>query len=206
MKQTNLVLSLSSMLLLLVLSGCTSTTQVNTRYYTTAEPTDSPLLIVANMPDADTARQWEEHCQRQFVNDTLRVEISQAVFPQWFAQGQSAILDYAQTNEIDRVLVVNLTSLLLLPQQEMLHSGQNPLDQQQQRDHISVWRSGEGSQRDVERAVDPVKRHRVELRNASGTLLWHAETQTREANSLRAIATSQCKALASELRDVNLIK
>lgn len=196
---------LSALWLTLVLSGCASTTQVITRT-TTVEP-QSPahfLLLAAQTPEDSLRETWELACRPVFKRRGLRVALSHQEVPLWQTEGRQALLRWAQEHGADRVLIVNLTQLILLPPQMPERHELNPLNQGH--DFKPTFRIplGEGSYREKP-LPSGVQEFPVDLLTAEGRNLWHGLVRTNEANDGAAIAQSQCTALRDTFVKLGLI-
>ena len=98
----------------LLVAGCASTTQVTTRF--TAEGSHPPretLLLVAHTPEGGTRETWELTCKEIFSSSSLTILLSHQELPLWYEGGKNRILDWAQSNDVQRILVVELTHLLI---------------------------------------------------------------------------------------------
>lgn len=189
---------LPALFLVTLLGGCASTTEVITRS-TTVQPTGPAhhLLLVAQTPEDDLRETWEITCRPIFERRGLTVSLSHQEIPLWQNKGHQALTDWAQQHGADRILLVNLTRLLLqkpnMPERREL----NPLNQDTQVDpSIRVGIGG-----DYKKPEPPPKEqtYPVDLLNADGGNLWHGLARTHEANQTTAIAKSQCTALRDTL-------
>ena len=98
----------------LLVAGCASTTQVTTRF--TAEgshPAQETLLLVAHTPEGGTRETWELTCKEIFSSSSLTILLSHQELPLWYEGGKNRILDWAQSNDVHRILVVELTHQVL---------------------------------------------------------------------------------------------
>ncbi len=179
----------------LLLGGCASTTQVITDSTNTAPGgTAHHLLLVAQTPEDAMRETWELTCRPIFRQRGLQVALSHQEMPLWQDQGgRPALLHWARQHGVDRVLIVNITQLLMQPPQ-MPH--QHELNALQQGDESQpALRVGIGGS--YHKPVPPPveQGYPAELLDADGDSLWYGEIRTHEANDSAAIARSQCTAL-----------
>lgn len=190
----------------LLVAGCASTTQVTTRF--TAEgshPPQETLLLVAHTPEGNTRETWELTCKEIFSSSSLTILLSHQELPLWYEGGKNRILDWAQSNDVQRILVVELTHLLIDAAAPPPASNQlNPMDQSAG-DITPTWQVGIGGKLAREDAPEALRQHGAELINANGKPLWTGIATTHEASNTVAIAKSQCTALRKTLKEHALI-
>lgn len=105
---------------------------------------------------------------------------------------------------MDRILLVDLTRLLMSAPHMRDRQELNPINQD---DEVRpTWRVGLDGERikdappaDVEQVFP------ADLLNGDGANLWHGMARTHEANDQTAIAKSQCLALRDTLRQARLL-
>ncbi|EKF75027.1 hypothetical protein A11A3_06221 [Alcanivorax hongdengensis A-11-3] len=187
-------------LLALLLAGCASTTDVTTRYQQT--PDDSPvqrLLLVAHTPESNVRETWELTCKDIFANRQLTVLLSHQELPLWYEGGKQRILDWAKTHDVQRVLVVELTHLLIdAAAPPAAGNNLNPMDNNA--DNLQpTWQIGIGGDLKKDTLPDALREHGAELFDGNGDPLWTGVTVTHEASELTAISKSQCSALKKTL-------
>lgn len=195
---------LPALLLALLLAGCASTTEVVTRSTTT--PPQGPaqsLLLVAQTPEDNLRETWEITCQPIFQRRGLTVSLSHQETPLWRNKGRPALLNWARAHHVDRILIVNLTRLLMRPPQMPARHELNPLNQDTE--VHPTWRIGiGGTYKEQDQAPDK-QSYPADLLNNQGANLWHGLARTHEANNQAAIAKSQCTALRDVLVEKGLI-
>src|SRR5699024_8356859 len=121
---------LPALCLALLLGGCASTTQVITRTTTVApEKAAHQLLLAARTPEDALRETWELTCRPIFQRRGLQVSLSHQEVPLWQNKGRSALLRWARQHNADRVLVVDLTQLVMQPPQMPKHHDLNLLSQ-----------------------------------------------------------------------------
>ena len=187
------------------LAGCASTTQVTTRTVTdTPPPPATSLLLAAQSPESDTRETWELTCRPIFARTGITVHLAHQEVPFWDEDGRQALSDWAGEHGADRILLVDLTRLLMsapnLPGDREL----NPLNQDTEVQ--PTWRLGLDGQR-IPRAPleDTEDRFPAYLMDGTGASLWYGVARTHEANDQAAIAKSQCRALRDSLRQNGLL-
>lgn len=190
----------------LLVAGCASTTQVTTRF--TAEgshPAQETLLLVAHTPEGSTREIWELTCKEIFSSSSLTILLSHQELPLWYEGGKNRILDWAQSNDVQRILVVELTHLLIDAAAPPMAGNQlNPMDQSAG-EIAPTWQVGIGGKLAREDAPEALRQHGAELINADGKPLWTGIATTHEASNTVAIAKSQCTALRKTLKEHALI-
>ncbi len=190
----------------LLVAGCASTTQVTTRF--TAEgshPPQETLLLVAHTPEGSTRETWELTCKEIFSSGSLTILLSHQELPLWYEGGKNRILDWAQSNDVQRVLVVELTHLLIDAAAPPTAGNRlNPMDQSAG-EMTPTWQVGIGGELAPEDVPEALRQHGAELINADGKPLWTGIATTHEASNTVAIAKSQCTALRKTLKENALI-
>ena len=190
----------------LLVAGCASTTQVTTRF--TAEgshPAQETLLLVAHTPEGGTRETWELTCKEIFSSSSLTILLSHQELPLWYEGGKNRILDWAQSNDVQRILVVELTHLLIDAAAPPTGGNRlNPMDQSAG-EMTPTWQVGIGGELAREAAPEALRQHGAELINADGKPLWTGIATTHEASNTVAIAKSQCTALRNTLKEHALI-
>ena len=190
----------------LLVAGCASTTQVTTRF--TAEgshPPQETLLLVAHTPEGSTRETWELTCKEIFSSGSLTILLSHQELPLWYEGGKNRILDWAQSNDVQRVLVVELTHLLIDAAAPPTAGNRlNPMDQSAG-EMKPTWQVGIGGELAREDVPEALRQHGAELINADGKPLWTGIATTHEASNTGAIAKSQCTALRKTLKELALI-
>lgn len=190
----------------LLVAGCASTTDVTTRF--TDDDTHPPLgtlLLVAHTPEGNIRETWELTCKDIFSSNSLTVLLSHQELPLWYEGGKESILNWAQENDVERILVVELTHLLIDAAAPPAAGNQlNPMDQSAG-DVQPTWQVGIGGGLAKAEVPDALRQHGAELINAEGKPLWTGIATTHEASNAVAIAKSQCSALRRTLREQALV-
>ncbi|MBM1144800.1 hypothetical protein GN155_013550 [Alcanivorax sp. ZXX171] len=187
-----------ALLLTLLLAGCASTTEITTRTVTDTPPADAgAILLAAQSPEGDVRETWELICRPIFSRAGLTVYLAHQETPLW--RDRDALTDWAAGHGVDRVLLVDLTRLLMSAPNLPADRDLNPLDQDTEVQ--PTWRLGlDGERIERDRPGDPEQRFPAYLTDGDGKPLWHGEARTHEANDQAAIAKSQCRALRDVLR------
>ncbi|HEX5678297.1 MAG TPA: hypothetical protein VFX91_10025 [Alcanivorax sp.] len=193
------------LLAVLFLSGCASTTEVTTRTVTdTPPPPAQTLLLVAQTPEGETRETWELVCRPIFERAGLTVLLSHQEVPLWYERGRKALVDWAADHPVDRILMVDLTRLLISGPHMRDRRELNPINQDNE--VRPTWRVGLDGERikdappaDVEQAFP------ADLLTGDGANIWHGVARTHEANDQAAIAKSQCLALRDTLQQMRLL-
>lgn len=190
----------------LFVAGCASTTDVTTRFTDEgSHPPQDTLLLVAHTPEGNIRETWELTCKDIFSSNSLTVLLSHQELPLWYEGGKKRILDWAQENDVERILVVELTHLLIDAAAPPAAGNQlNPMEQSAG-DVQPTWKIGIGGDLAKDEVPDALRQHGAELINADGKPLWTGITTTHEASNAVAIAKSQCSALRRSLREQALI-
>lgn len=193
------------LLAVLFLSGCASTTEVTTRTITDTPPAPADtLLLVAQSPEGDTRETWELTCRPIFERAGLTVLLSHQEVPLWYERGREALLEWAADNPVDRILLVDLTRLLMSAPHMLDRQELNPINQDNE--VRPTWRVGLDGERIKEAPPAEVEqRFPAYLLTGDGASLWHGVARTHEANDQTAIAKSQCLALRDTLRQARLL-
>lgn len=192
----------------LYLAACASTTELDTRYQheATTPPIDS-LLLVAKTPDSSYRNQWENACQTEFKHLPLTMETSTNVDPSW--DGISAFTSRSTKPSGLSTLIVDITPLLLAPPQipGMIDPDGDLLLTAPNEDAIGIptWTFFIG--RKAKKTPEPPLLHVLEaqLLDEKDNLLWDGVMTTHEANDLKAIAKSQCRALKKDFINSGLL-
>ncbi len=193
---------LATLLPTLLLAGCASTTEVNTRFTSDETfPRQNSLLLVAHTPEGGVRETWELTCRDIFSSDSLTILLSHQEIPLWYEGGKQRILSWAQETGVDRILVVELTHLLIDAAEPP-----QPVNQLNAMDQVPgspppTWEVGIGGDLKKAGIEEALRQHGTELINAEGTPIWTGVATTHEANNMAAIAKSQCKALRKTLRE-----
>lgn len=187
------------------LSGCASTTDVVTRTITdTPPPPAETLLLVAQSPEADTREVWELTCRPIFRRAGLTVLLGHQEVPLWYERGRQSLLEWAADKPVDRILLVDLTRLLMSAPHMRDRQALNPLNQDNE--VRPTWRvSLDGKAIKDAPLADVEQAFPAYLLTGNGTNLWHGVARTHEANDQTAIAKSQCLALGDTLRQARLL-
>ena len=190
----------------LLVAGCASTTEVETRYTDGGNhPPQDSLLLVAHTPEGNIRETWELTCKDIFSSDSLTVLLSHQELPLWYEGGKESILDWAQENDVDRILVVELTHMLIDAAAPPTVGNQlNPMGQFAG-DVKPTWQVGIGGELAEDEEPTALRQHGAELINADGKPLWTGIATTHEASNAVAIAKSQCSALRRTLREQALV-
>ncbi|MCH8543179.1 MAG: hypothetical protein LAT61_06395 [Alcanivorax sp.] len=197
-------LSCSLLLAMLLTVGCASTSQVITHYPESGyvgEIAGQHILLAGRTPEGSVRTEWENACAQVLQNAGLQVTRSHQAMPQWYEPGNEALKRWAANNDADAILVAELTGLLLAPFQQAREYRLNPdagMAYDPVREEVGI--------------ITPIRDFRemrdnpeldqsieVTLFTGSGDALWRGEVDTREANNIKAIARSQCKALVKLL-------
>ena len=135
----------------------------------------------------------------------MTVLLSHQELPLWYEGGKERILDWAQENDVERILVVELTHLLIDAAAPPAAGNQlNPMEQSAG-DVQPTWKIGIGGDLAKDEVPDALRQHGAELINADGKPLWTGIATTHEASNAVAIAKSQCSALRRSLREQTLV-
>ncbi len=186
----------------MLLAGCASTTEVSTRYISeTRYPPASPLLLVAHTPEGKVRETWELTCRDIFSSDSLTILLSHQEIPLWYEGGKERILGWAQDNDVDRILVVELTHLLIDSVEPPQPVNQLNAMNQPPGNPPPTWEVGIGGELKKAGLEEALRQHGAELINAQGSPIWTGVATTHEANEMTAIAKSQCTALRKTLRE-----
>lgn len=193
------------LLAVLFLSGCASTTEVTTRTVTdTPPPPAETLLLVAQSPEGDTRETWELTCRPIFERAGLTVLLSHQEVPLWYERGRKALVEWAGDHPVDRILLVDLTRLLMSAPHMRDRQELNPINQDNE--VRPTWRVGLDGERIKDAPpADVEQMFPADLLNGDGANLWHGMARTHEANDQTAIAKSQCLALRDTLRQARLL-
>lgn len=198
------------LLLLVLLSACASTTQVETRYQRTgAMPQVRSLLLVARTPETSYRETWENACHPLFTSARLAVTDSTTALPNWFESGTKSLTEWITANHLDAILLVDITNLLLSPPQMpgQMDDPSGILQRAPREDPIGVptWNIFLGKKSKRPGAPPRITKAEAQLLDPVGNLLWDGFLVTHEANDLDAIATSQCKAIRKQLEQQGLL-
>lgn len=198
--------------IMLLLGGCAATTDMTLRYLA-----DSPvtavrtMLLVGRTPEFDDRERWENACAKELRQRKLTLITSNTSLPLWHEAGNDHLLTWARENQVDAVLIAELTGLLLapvqIPPQNFMQSeraiGEGSISP-------STW-DFSISRNSIDRKEKPTSApseiHEVEFQliSPSGKTLWNGIGLTHEANDLEAIAKSQCRALKRNLKNHQLL-
>lgn len=188
--------ALLSALLVSLLAGCASTTEIRAR--NTEPPSLKPgtVLLAARSPDPAVRRQWEQACAPGLKRAGVTVMMAHQQLPGWYENDNDALQHWADGAGVSQLLVADVTPLFTGP-------AQHPSDQ--------PWGNHQGHLDDA--AVMPSAREYRALRNTpdttvrtevqlvmDGKLAWVGDLYTDEANQIAAVARSQCRALGALLR------
>lgn len=195
----------SSLLLATLLSvGCASTSQVITHYPEggyVGEIAGQHLLLAGRTPEADIRAEWENACASVLEQAGLQVTRSHQVMPQWYEPGNEAVKRWAADRDVAVILVAELTGLLLAPFQQAREYRLNPdagMAYDPVREEVGII-TPIREFREIRDNPDLDQSIEATLFTGSGEALWRGELDTREANSIRAIARSQCRAMVKAL-------
>lgn len=204
--------------LVLLLSACAQTTQIEPRYLapklapdTARRTTDiNRLLIAARTPDATYRSNWEAACGRVFSKTGMNVSLSYKALPDWNDLHIEELSDWALAHRVDAILMVDITTLLLAPPQPPSGISNDTFGISQNgpnEDDIGKpdWSFFIG--RKEKRKAQPPRLHSSEaqLLSPSGKMLWDGLMTTHEANDLAAIASSQCEAIKQRLTKIKIL-
>lgn len=189
----------------LFLGGCASTTEVTTRTVTeTPPPPPETLLLVARSPEGDTRETWELTCRPIFERAGLTVLLSHQEVPLWYERGRKALVEWTADHPVDRILMVDLTRLLMSAPHLRDRQELNPINQEHE--VRPTWRVGLDGERIKDTPpADVEQTFPADLLSGDGDSLWHGVARTHEANDQTAIAKSQCLALRDTLRRARLL-
>ena len=105
---------------------------------------------------------------------------------------------------MDRILLVDLTRLLMSAPHMRDRQELNPINQDNE--VRPTWRVGLDGERIKDAPpADVEQMFPADLLDGAGTNLWHGMARTHEANDQSAIAKSQCLALRDTLRQARLL-
>lgn len=197
----------ASLLSPLLLSACASTTDFNTRYITdTPVPPATSVLLVGRTPETADREHWENACASVLDSRKLTLIRSNTTLPLWYEAGNDHLLKWATENNVDAIIIAELTGLLLappqIPPQNFMQSeraiGEDDIGS-------STWNLFLG-RKEKQRPVPP-ETHEIEFQliAKNGNTLWNGVAFTHEANDIKAIAKSQCRALKRDLDGLKLI-
>lgn len=192
-----------ALLLTLLLAGCASTTEVTTRTVTDAPPADAgAILLAAQSPEGEVRETWELTCRPVFARAGLSVHLAHQETPLW--RDRDALTRWASEHGVKRVLLVDLTGLVMSAPNLPADRDLNPLGQDTEVQ--PTWRLGlDGERIEREQPADTEQRFPAYLTDGTGKSLWYGEGRTNEANDQAAIALSQCRALRDTLRQHGLL-
>ncbi|WP_162925779.1 hypothetical protein [Isoalcanivorax indicus] len=184
-------------MMLAMLSGCASTSSVEV-HYTSDTQHGTHLLLAARTPEERYRAEWESACAPILARAGYQVTQSHRVMPGWYEPGNTALKQRAQDLQLQNILVAELTALLVAQFPEMHETRLNP-------------EAGSGIA-GVHEQITPIRDYRAmrdvppsdqnveaTLLTTDGHPLWRGDITTREANSIKAIARSQCRALVKAL-------
>lgn len=192
-----------ALLMAFLLAGCASTTEIVTRSVTPRPPGEAAsVLLVAQTPEGDTREIWELTCQPIFQRAGLDVYLGHQELPLWDNNGRAALSQWASDHGVQRVLVVNLTHLLMQAPHLTGYRDLNPINQEIE---APTWRIGIGGDLKEPPEAQSKQTFPADLLDASGHNLWSGLARTHEANDQAAIAKSQCRALAAGLQQLELL-
>ena len=190
---------LCALLVALLLAACANTSDVNVRY-AGAEPPGKRLLLAARTPEEQTRSQWETACAPLLEKAGYSVTRSAQVLPEWYEPGNSALEARAAALDLDVILVAELTGLLLTPFRAVRETRLNPDAGVHNPVHEDIGSLTNLREYREVRDTPPANQNiEVTLLTRDGQPLWRGDIETREANSVRAIAHSQCQALIRAL-------
>lgn len=182
---------------LVLVAGCASTSNVAVHYDKRAEH-GTQWLLAARTPEERYRTEWERACAPILSRAGYQVTQSHKAMPGWFEPGNTALKQRADELGLDGVLIVELTALLIARFPEMHETRLNPeagsglIGYHEQVVPIREFRAA----RDIPPSDQNVE---VMLITVDGQPLWRGDILTREANSISAIARSQCRALIKAL-------
>ena len=189
------------LLTVLLISACASTTQIDSRYQQTPSLiAGQSLLLAARTPEADIRRQWETLCADKLARQGFSTTVSHRQLPDWQDADIGALVNWSQQHDHDLILVAELTGLLLKAADTL---GEPAVGEGRQDVSGQIITLDKDYQR--ERKAEPISQDvELALHRADGKPLWTGVARTREANEIRAIARSQCRALADHLKTLGL--
>lgn len=191
----------------LLMSACASTTDFNTRYITdTPVKPAHTVLLVGRTPESNDREKWENACADVLDNRKIELIRSNTALPLWYEAGNDHLLNWASRNNVDAIIIGELTGLLLAPPQIPANNFMQS-ERAIGEDNIgaSTWSFFIG--RKEKEIPMPPDIHEVEFQmiTTEGKMLWNSMALTHEANDLAAIARSQCRALKHDLNGLRLI-
>lgn len=192
---------------LVLVQGCASTTEINTRYLTDTAVAPAPsVLLVGRTPETDMRARWENACAEVLEGRRLTVIRSHEALPLWYEAGNDRLLNWAREHNVDSLLIAEITGLLLAPQQlptqSYMQSERNVGAPPVGTPTWSFWFGGGNKSTQA-----PTEIHEIEfqLLDRDGKTRWNGVGFTHEANELEAIARSQCQALQKSLTGLRLL-
>lgn len=192
---------------ILLLGACASTTDFDTRYITdTAVAPATSVLLVGRTPETNDREKWENACASVLDDRKFELVRSHTALPLWYEAGNDHLLNWASDNNIDTIVIAELTGLLLAPPQ-MPPNNFMQNERAIGEDNIGASTWGFFIGRKEKKTPMPPETHEVEFQmiTADGKTLWNSVALTHEANDLEAIAKSQCRALKRNLGGLLLI-
>ena len=115
-------------------------------------------------------------------------------------RGRKALVEWTADHPVDRILMVDLTRLLMSAPHLRDRQELNPINQEHE--VRPTWRVGLDGERIKDTPpADVEQTFPADLLSGDGDSLWHGVARTHEANDQTAIAKSQCLALRDTLRD-----
>lgn len=177
------------------LTACASTSSITSRYLAPSVAPSASITLAAQTPEQSIRERYETVCAGE-LGTKVTVIPAYTLLSSWAGASPEPLLAVTDTPAL---LVIDLTSLLL-PAMQMppgnevsdarLGSAAGPT--------YNTWELGSSRSQDSA-DVDQVIHVEARLISQSGTTLWEGIIHTHEANDLRAIAQSQCRALADTL-------
>jgi hypothetical protein len=186
-----------------LLSACANTTSIATRYQVATDTRIHSLLLAARTPEGDYRHAWEGACESALKTHGLTLINSDKATPDWHDPDPQPLVDWAKTNGVDAVLIVDITGLLLAPPQipgqpdsqiVALRRAPNetPIG-------IPTWNLFIGKRAQAQPQSPRLHTMEAQLISNTGKMLWDGVLTTHEANDIGAIADSQCAALRKSL-------
>mgnify|MGYP000185013071 CR=1 FL=1 len=189
---------LSIIAALILVGGCASTTQIETRHSDQAETEPARhILLAARTPEQDKRVRWEKACAGTLKRSGLRITRAHKVLPDWQEPGANALQTWIRDHGADAVLLADITGLLLdrpdFPDENPA-TGEPEIQAQ--------WTFYPGRERPEKAEEKSVyEQIRVEWITPDGRRHWAGIARTHEAYELSVVAQSQCQALGKTLTE-----
>lgn len=176
------------------LAACASTTQITSRLQRSASPANS-VLLAAITPEPHYRTVWENSCRTRLQQAGLEAHGSHLSLADWQGPNPQALIRQAQKQQLDAVLMVNLTRLLLMPAGQAINHDAALITHDAMPHQGNEWTISLGNNSASQTAATRILKVEAQLIGKDGKVGWAGLLRTHEANDLEAIADSQCDAL-----------